>query len=456
MKLVKILSTIMLIATLIMSASYAEDRVSLGYISGWTGDYNLVDRTKGGINQVSPTCLDLDSNGNLVVTNNLTHEFVEAMHEREVKVTPFLSNHWNRKKGIKAVENAEALTDQLIDVVNEYNLDGINVDIENLTVEYKDAFSDFVILLNKKLPEEKILSVAVAANPFGKDTGWAASYDYAKLGDNSDYVFLMTYDEHSQGGMLGPVSSHEFVERSIIYARDYIVKDKLVLGIPLYGRYWKYDEEDETYYGGKAAVAGAIDKLYAALGGQQEYDIYLGESKYAFTVDNSVASAKINGEELEDGQYVMYYPSNEAIKDKLDLVNKYDLLGSGVWALGFEKSEVWDYYKDELNKTPRIIKAEIEDTEEQFYEYASITYDLTPINNMIFSDRTRVDIDYNFNMNDLNVEAEQFMMKEDIEEVSVIDEAKSVEKDDSKNKKMKALTNNVKKLLHHMRTEKKY
>jgi hypothetical protein len=63
----------------------------------------------------------------------------------------------------------------------------------------------------------------------------------------------------------------------------------------------------------------------------------------------------INGDEWEAGEYIVWYHSNEDIKIKLQLINKYDLLGSGVWALGQEKVEVWKYYKDELNKTPRQV-----------------------------------------------------------------------------------------------------
>ena len=90
----------MLIAILMISnIAYAADRVSLGFIYGASDGVELIDRTNGSINQVSPTCLDITSKGNLVVTSELTHGFVAAMKERNILVTPFLSNHWARSKG---------------------------------------------------------------------------------------------------------------------------------------------------------------------------------------------------------------------------------------------------------------------------------------------------------------------------------------------------------------------
>ena len=87
---------LMLIFALLTSSAFAEDRVSLGFLYGSTENIDLIDRTNGSLNQVSPTCFDLDNKGNLDITGNLTHKFVEQMHERGILVTPFLSNHWSR------------------------------------------------------------------------------------------------------------------------------------------------------------------------------------------------------------------------------------------------------------------------------------------------------------------------------------------------------------------------
>lgn len=43
--------------------------------------------------------------------------------------------------------------------MEEYDLDGINVDIENVTHEQKDQYTQFVKLLREKIPGHKEISV---------------------------------------------------------------------------------------------------------------------------------------------------------------------------------------------------------------------------------------------------------------------------------------------------------
>lgn len=370
MKRVKIFLFMIVILSISSSIAFAAERVSLGFMYG-EADIELVTRTNGAINQVSPGWLDISSKGNLIISGELTHDFVKSMHDKNVLVTPFLSNHWVRSKGRAAIKNAENLANQIIEVVEEYNLDGVNVDIENLTVHEKDSFSEFVRILSEKIPEEKIFSVSVAANPEASNKGWQGSYDYEKIGQNVDYLFVMTYDEHSQGGECGPVSSIDFVENSIKYALQFVSKDKIIIGIPLYGRYWKKGDS----YGGEAVVIGAIPNLISKNKGIVKYDPQIGEAKVTFSINNPRIKSKINGKTLENGTYTIWYPNEESIKAKLNLVNEYDLLGAGVWALGQEKVGVWEYYQKELNRLPYVTERE----EERRREYEALLMDLSKL-----------------------------------------------------------------------------
>ena len=138
------------------------------------------------------------------------------MHKRRIKVTPFLSNHWDQAFGRKALQNRHALAQQIANAVEKYNLDGVNVDIENVTHADRADYTDFVRILRSRLGRDKVLSVAVGANPRGLTTGWIGSYDYAALAAHSDYLMIMAYDEHYPGSAPGPVASADFVEKSII------------------------------------------------------------------------------------------------------------------------------------------------------------------------------------------------------------------------------------------------
>lgn len=351
--------SILFIFTMLISSNslYATDRVSLGFLYGSSDQFELVERTNGAINQVSPTWFDITANGKLKISSDFDVEFIKQMKAKDIKVTPFLSNHWNRSKGRAAIENAENMAQQISEVILKYDLDGVNVDIENLTSKDRANLNNFVKVLREELPEDKLLTVSVAANPSGIDDGWQGSYDYATLGEIADYLFIMSYDEHSQGGSCGPVASINFVENSIKYALENVSKDKIVLGIPLYGRFWGGDGTRE----GEAVVIGDVPRLISRFKGIVEYDKEIKQPCVKFTIAENAISTKVNGKILEAGEYTIWYENKESIIAKLDLVNKYDLLGAGVWALGQEKVDVWEYYYDKLNEIPHDEEIEIKE-----------------------------------------------------------------------------------------------
>lgn len=97
----------------------------------------------------------------------------------------------------------------------------------------RDAYTDLVRLLREKLPADKEVSVAVAANPNGWTKGWHGTYNYKELAKYASYLMIMAYDESYEGGPEGPVASIGFVDRSIQYAlKQGVPADKVVLGVP--------------------------------------------------------------------------------------------------------------------------------------------------------------------------------------------------------------------------------
>ena len=233
-----VVSFLILIFVFVSSITFASnDRVSMGYIYNSSKSHaSIIDDTNGNINTVSPTCFDLTNNGHLEINSIFTPNYVEEMHARNVLVTPFLSNHWARKKAQAALK--------------------INVDLENLLVKDRDNLTNFIRILREKLPEGKILSIAVGANPNRLSNSWVAAYDYAGLAEYVDYLVLMAYDEHAAGGSEGPVASINFVEDSVKVMLESVSRDKIVLGMPLYGRFWKRNEDN----GGEALLKDKLKK----------------------------------------------------------------------------------------------------------------------------------------------------------------------------------------------------
>lgn len=323
-------------------------RFNMSYIYfGNSGAYtDIVDGTKGSLDDISPSYFDLEEDGSLKLTLAVDPAFISDMHDRGIRVTPFLSNHWDRQTGIKALNNREHLSSQIAEAISEYNLDGVNVDIENVTHEQRDDYTDFVRLLREKLPAEKSVSVAVAVNPYGIVEGWQASYDYAGLAQHSDYLMLMAYDEHYQGDTKnpgsapGPVASYKFTEDSIKAALKEVPADKLVLGIPFYGRLWKRGAS----YGGYGISNSRVEELIKGFNGKVLYDYGKKSPKAVITIGTKDKKPVIFGKTLEVGTYDIWFENEDSIKSKLELVAKYNLKGTGSWSLGQETKSTWDYY----------------------------------------------------------------------------------------------------------------
>ncbi len=320
----------------IFTTSFASS-FNMTYIYGGSTQtqINNVQKAEGVFNEVSPSYFDLNDDGSLMLTTALDTNFISAMHNMNVKVVPFLSNHWDRQKGRNALNNREELSDQIVEAIEKYNLDGINVDIENVTHLDKDNYTDLVRLLREKLPSDKSVSVAVCANPKGWTTGWHGSYDYEKLAQYCDYIMIMAYDEHYEGGTSGSVASYSFMEDSIKYALKYVESDKIVLGLPFFGRYWnEYDK------GGRGVSLKLIDQIlkdYNTIG------VYDEETKsMKATISVSEEQADNDKYIFSAGTYTFWYENSNTLKEKLSLVEKYNLKGSGSWALGQETNDIWE------------------------------------------------------------------------------------------------------------------
>lgn len=281
-----------------------------------------------------------------MLTPAVEQAFVDEMHRRGILVVPFLSNHWDRELGQAALTNRKKLAGQIAEAVEKYNLDGINVDLENLTEHERDQYTDFVRLLREKLSGEKIVAVSVAANPYGTTTGWKGSYDYETLGNYSDYLMVMTYDEHYQGGAPGPVSSLGFAEKSIQYALTKVSKEKIVLGIPFYGRIWK---NHGGFPRGEGIGNEEAQMLISKFGGRVIFDPDSSSPYATITVKEKDQKPVINGQSIDAGTYTIWFENGESIRRKLQLVEKYDIKGTGSWSLGQETGDTWDYYKLWLN-----------------------------------------------------------------------------------------------------------
>lgn len=330
------------------SPSETSLRHNMSYVYfGSSGSYvQHMDRTNDSIDEISPNYFNLRKDGSLALTPAVDPAFIREMHRRGVSVVPFLSNHWDRELGQAALKEREELAEQIADAIKEFDLDGVNVDLENLTEKERDQHTDFIRLLKEKLGNEKTVAVSVAANPYDITTGWKGSYDYKGLGTHGDYLMIMAYDEHYQGGEPGTIASLGLAEKSIQYALGKVPKEKIVLGIPFYGRIWK---DDGGFPQGAGIGSMEVEALVQQYNGKVTFDELTATPYATITVKEKDKKPMIGGKPIDAGTYTIWFENERSIKQKLLLIEKYDIKGTGSWSLGQETADTWDYYRLWLN-----------------------------------------------------------------------------------------------------------
>ncbi|MDP4118284.1 MAG: S-layer homology domain-containing protein [Bacillota bacterium] len=341
-----------------------------------------VKKAESALDVVSPSYFNLTDSGSLDLSS-ISTTFIDTMHADGLKVVPFLSNHWDNAKGIAALNNIEGLSHEIADAVNTYNLDGVNIDVENVNELYRNSYTQLVMRIRELISSDKEVSVAVAANPDGWKIGWQGSYDYEQLGKYADHIFIMTYDEHYEGGDAGSVAGIDFVRESIEYALKYVPAEKIVMGIPFFGRLWGGN------CNGTGISLSRVDELLDLYDATTYFDEESKSPVATFTVGKNSPKFTLNGKILSEGTYTLWYENTESLRTKFKLFEEYGLKGVGNWSAGQETDDVWDYYElwlsgiyfKDINENfakQDIIKLYKEgimigETEDEFYPDRSLT-----------------------------------------------------------------------------------
>ena len=137
----------------------------------------------------------------------------------------------------------ERWIDEIIGLVEELDLDGVNVDVEALPIELVADYGAFVGRLRTALRERRPdaqVSVATQANEVGAAMAAAAAVAGA------DRIFLMAYDYRwagSEPGASAPIDRIDGEVKDITWSLDLygtlgVPADRLILGLPLYGVTW--------------------------------------------------------------------------------------------------------------------------------------------------------------------------------------------------------------------------
>lgn len=231
-------------------------------------------------------------------------------------------------------EQRAKLINAIVSLAERYQVDGINLDFENMKEEDKDIFSQFVIELAPRLRDTgKILSIDVTA-PDGAPT-WSLCYDRDVLAHVADYLIFMAYDQNGNSSPKeGTTAGYNWVENNInkFLGQEAVDHDKLILGIPFYTRLWTERNGDIT---SKVVYTKDVDRKLPN-GIEKKWDDTLKQNYVEYTQGGAT--------------YKMWVEDERSILEKVDLANKYELGGVAFWSKDREPEEIWNKINEKLNK----------------------------------------------------------------------------------------------------------
>lgn len=246
-------------------------------------------------------------------------------------------------------ESREKFANSVVDYIQQYDLDGIDIDWEypvqgawgaiKARPEDKENFTLFMAALREKLDQlgvannkHYLLTYAASVQP------WAISnLEFDKVVPLVDAVYLMTYDYHgaweTQTGHLSPLylnpkdtigigGTADAVKR---YLAAGLPAEKLMFGTGFYGRYWKGVDAKENGLYQKAANQGGGEVKY-----KQIVTNYTEKQGFKRYWDESAKAAYLFNEKT--GVFVTYNDI-EAMEKEMEFVRNYNLGGAFIWEL---------------------------------------------------------------------------------------------------------------------------
>ena len=290
-----------------------------------------------GVNIVSPSFFILDSNGEIKTNIGYSGEaYINWAHSNGYEVWSMFSNDSLQQLTSQILNDYEARENLILNIVQkakQYNLDGINIDFENMYMEDADVFSRFIIELEPRLKIlGKTLSVDVTA-PDGAES-WSMCYDRNVIGDVADYIVFMAYDQYGEASTEpGTTSGYEWVKVNLdkFVETEEIEPEKIILGLPFYTRVWT-TQNGNLVRTDVVAMKNVDTNIPAGV-----------EKVWDEVTRQNYIKYDSNGYTRE-----MWIENIDSYKEKLLLINEYGLGGVANWCKDMEPEEIWSVINENL------------------------------------------------------------------------------------------------------------
>ncbi len=222
-----------------------------------------------------------------------------------------------------------------------YNLDGINVDFEGLYTSDRGApinnfMAELKEFINTELPGKEVSFASPIWN-------WGGYWDLKGLTESVDYLFIMAYSFYGSWSttsgpnapLTGSSSTSASLKAALEISPHYLdavqaYPDKLILGLPYYGLHWT------------TKTSSARSETIKFIRSPRFRDAEPLALNYGKIWDTQSHTPWFRWTDTSWNQ--IWYDDDSSMSLKFDLAIEKNLLGIGMWALGYDgaRSELWD------------------------------------------------------------------------------------------------------------------
>ena len=283
-----------------------------------------------GVNVIAPTWFSLISDQG-EISSLASADYVAKAHAKGMEVWGLVSNFEENVSTFETLSHTTSRTrleNLLIQAAQQYGLDGINVDLENLSEDTGPHFIQFLRELSILCRVNQI--VLSVDNPVPQE--FTKHYDRQEQGVVADYVIIMGYDEnYADSPKAGSVASYPWVRQGVEDTVAVVPAGKVIIAVPFYTRIWK-------------TTAGILSSEAV---GMAEASRFIKRNQIETYWDKESCQ---NYGEYNNGEsfYQVWLEDAESLEVKMGLVKEYGLAGVASWKLGFERKNIWKVIGDGL------------------------------------------------------------------------------------------------------------
>ena len=235
-----------LISTTLLATAQPK---SLFYLTESTNSVQSFSEHADKVDLLVPAWSSADGNG--LVWGGPNPSVLKTAADHHVPVMPLVGSsvQADLHKILTTPAAQTAFIGFLIAECKKYSYSGFQIDFENVIWTDRDLLSGLVAQSAAALHKENLqLTIATVPNAPGFPgkssfshwlyANWRGAYDLKALSQSVDLICLMTYDQNTRWTEPGPVAGYPWTIENLDYALQFVPREKLSLGIPLYGYHW--------------------------------------------------------------------------------------------------------------------------------------------------------------------------------------------------------------------------